>query len=258
MNARWARSGVLFLLSVSVSACERQKPSPPTPVPLPEPPASAVASALPTATAAAAATGFVRQKPEERHGVDACAFLGGSGMACLEALTEEKDPILRRYMRRLSDADARQAFDDLKRGEPGGVAHAEMAMLCNASGPCGKKVSDIAGDGGYSCLTKAEAARQQKDLKTSKAAHKRACHCDPTGAQIPVMGGFLACDGKDKPVERGELLSTAEAADVRDCATCDADKGVAACAREITRLKSSDAEIAHYLETVHVPNCKKP
>jgi hypothetical protein len=258
MNARWARSGVLFLMCVAASACERQKPAPPAPVPLPEPPASAP----PTATAApsnqAAAAGFVRTKPEEPHGVDACAFLGGSGMACLEALKEEKDPILRRYMRRLSDADARQGFDELKRGEPGGVAHAEVALLCNDSGPCGKKVNGVPGDDGYACLTKAEAARQQKDLKASKAAHKRACHCDPTGGQIPVMGGFLACDGKDKPVERGELMSTAEAADVRDCARCDAVKGVAACGREVARLKASDADVAHYVETVLVPNCRKP
>ena len=131
-------------------------------------------------------------------------------------------------------------------------------MFCNAAGPCGKKAGTAPRRRRVcACLTKVEAARQQKDLASS-AAHKCACHCDPIGGQIPVMGGFLACDAKDKPVERGELLSTADAADVRDCASCDADKGVAACGREIARLKTSDAEVAHYLETVLVPNCRKP
>ena len=223
------------------------------PIPMPAPSASA-------APPAPASTAFVRPRPEsDRAGVDACAYLGGMGFACLAALLEEKDPVARRYMRRMSDADARDAIDALARGEPGGVAHAEVAMFCKDAGPCGG-TSPGGGveDDGYACLTKAEAARQQKDLARARTAHARACRCDAARAQIPVMGGFLACDGPGRPVERGKNLTTAEAADVRDCAVCDAEKGPAACAREIRRLETPDAELARYIETVHVARCRKP
>ena len=224
--------------------------------------AAASAASQPAASASAASAGaFIRERPladEQHSGPDACAYIGGLGFNCVDALLEEKDPVKQRYMRRMSDADARQAWDALKRGEPNGVAHGEMALLCAASGPCGK--TDKSGaimDDGYACLTAAEGARDQKDDAGSKAAHARACKCDPRRAQIPVMGGFLACDGKDKPVERGQNLTTEEAADVRACAECDPDKGPAACAKEIKLLASSDAELAKYIETVHIPRCQK-
>lgn len=98
---------------------------------------------------------------------------------------------------------------------------------------------------------------QQKNQSEWKAAHARACTCGAERAQIPVMGGFLACDGKT-PVERGKNLSSEEAAEVRACGECDADKGPAACAKEIERLSKSDAELSGYLEKVHVPRCARP
>lgn len=83
-----------------------------------------------------------------------------------------------------------------------------------------------------------------------KAALARACRCDPDRAQIPVMGRILACDGRDKPVERGKNL--------RARAECDGIKGPAASKREVQRLAGSDPELSTYIATVHVPRCQKP
>jgi hypothetical protein len=196
---------------------------------------------------------FVRPRPEggDRSGVDACAYLGGIGMACLNAYLAEKDPVAKRYMRRLSDADARKAYDEFNKGNFLGVAHAEVSMGCADDGPCKE------GDDGYACLTKAEILLQEKKASESKPAHARACKCGKERAELPIMGGFLACDG-GTPVERGKNMTTAEAAEVRACGECDAATGPAACAKEIERLSKSDAELARYIETVHVPRCSRP
>jgi uncharacterized protein YgiM (DUF1202 family) len=222
-------------------------------------------------------TEFVRRPPthEEAAGVDACAYQGGFGFACLNALKAEKDPVRRRYMRRMTDATAHETFHGWM--EP---AHAEFAMECNDKGPCGKTTANgIPGDWGYACLTKAEAERETRELvkqgkdsprsahpaadaaaaaARSKAAHARACHCDPESAQIPVMGGSLACDGKDKPVERGGDVGAEEAAEILACAACDPDRGAGACAHEVQRLGSSDPELAKYIGSVHVARCRQP
>lgn len=200
---------------------------------------------------------FVRPRPEhsDRKGLDACAYLGGFGFACVDALLAEKDPIVKRYMRRLSDADARQAFDALQAKSPNGVAHAEFAMQCADKGPC--KADAAHSDDGYMCLTRAENAIQQGNEAESKAAHERACTCGSERAQIPIMGGFLACNGKT-PEKRGQDMTSAEAKEVRACGECDAQAGPAACAKEIERLSKSDAELAKYIETVHVPRCSRP
>ena len=217
--------------------------------------ASAQTSSAPPPAAAAA---FVRERPQEPAGVDACAFTGGVGMACLAALRAEQDPIKRRYMRRLTDAEARQSLDEMAKGEPRGVAHPEVAAMCAETGPCGAKdANGNAMDDGYSCLTKAQSLAFDKD-PSAAAVHTRACQCDAVGGQIPVMGGYLACDGPDKPVTRGQSLSSDEAKQIRDCAECSKETGAVACSLEIARLSASDPELANYLKTVHVPRCSQP
>ncbi len=207
--------------------------------------------------AAAPATKFLRARPQspDRNGVDACAYLGGFGFACLDALIAEKNPVIRRYMRRMSDADARIAFDQWQAKQPGGVPHAEFADQCADQGPCGK--TEGKSDDGYACLTRAESAIQENNEKESKAAHERACTCGSERAQIPIMGGFLACQGKT-PDRRGQNIPTAEANEIRACAECDAEKGPAACKSEIERLAKTDADLAKYIETVHMPRCTQP
>lgn len=203
-------------------------------------------------------TKFVRERPAEATSVDACAFIGGMGFACVDALIAEKDPIKQRYMRRMSDADAKQSFDAMMGGEAGGVAHAEFAMMCADGGACKQKDPDGNElDDGYACLTKAQAMAFEK-MPEAAAVHARACKCDPVRAQIPVMGGYLACDGPDKPVARGQSLTPEEAKDIRDCAECNPTSGPAACTREIERLQKTDADLASYIRKAHVPRCAQP
>jgi hypothetical protein len=202
---------------------------------------------------------FVQHRPEcPREGVDACVYLGCGGADCLDALLAETDPVRRRYMRRLTDAAARRAQEVLARGEnPGGVAHAELAMFCRTSGPCGGKDADgNAMDDGYACLTAAESSWDAGHTAWARKSQARACRCDPVRAQIPVMGGVLACDGPDRPVERGRELSLEVANEIRDCAECDPERGSAACAREGSRLQGVDPEQARYVEE-RVARCRQ-
>ncbi len=259
----WIAGAALVVVGLG---CDRDDPKP-SPAPAapagPSAAAKAVASA-PSGSPSAAApmpTGrFVRTAPEEPAGVDACAYLGGMGFACVDALVSEKDPLKRRYMRRLSDAAACLERDARDKNEWGGTAHAELALECSDSGPCGKKTPENAWkDDGYACLTKAEiAANEDKDAAKARKAHARACQCDPIRAQIPVLGGLLACDGPNLPVERGKTCDLDEAKDVRACAECQAEGGAEACGKEIGRLLTSDVELADYLQKVHVPRCQKP
>ena len=192
---------------------------------------------------------FTLERPVEPQGVDACGFTGGSGMACLDALLAEKDPDARRFMRRLSDAHAK-----LNGGEEG-VPHAELAAFCQASGPCGGTNADGSQlDDGYACLTAAELHRDEPTKM--QAYHARACRCGAERAQIPIMGGTLACDGPNRPAVRGANLSRAEARDADACGRCDHERGPAACRAEIDRLKSSDPKLAGYIERMQVPHCQ--
>ncbi len=200
---------------------------------------------------------FVRARPEsaDRKGADACAYLGGFGFACLDAMLAEKNQVIKRYMRRMSDADARLAYDQWVAKNMNGVAHAEFSDQCADKGPC--KGTAGKSDDGYACLTRAEMAIQEKNEAESRSAHERACKCGSERAQIPIMGGFLACQDKT-PEKRGQNIATAEAVEIRACAECDAEKGAAACAKEVERLTKSDPELAKYIIEVHVPRCGKP
>jgi hypothetical protein len=220
-------------------------------------PATAAAAAAATATAKTAP--FIRERPQtfELKSVDACAYLGGFGFACIDALVAEPDPIRARYMRRLSDAYARLSRDE----DTGSPAHAEIVECCNSSGPCGADKKTGHGDcphmdDGYACLTAAEV--QLTGKRNPKLFHDRACHCDWKRAQIPVMGGELACDGPDKPVNRSKTvtMSSTEAREVVACGTCDAQTGPSACANEVTRLRSVDPDVARHIERVHVTRCQ--
>lgn len=247
-----------MILVAACSACSRSPP-PPTPTNMdvgrvqavPAAPArSATASAPPAATSTAVRGQFIRRGTAYGEGVDSCAFLGGNGFACLHALLAEPDQVKRRYMRRLSDAYARLEIEVRKTGAWDGPPHIELALQCKLTEPCSR------GGDGYACLTAAEASLRAKDFAVSRREHAQACRCSPERAQIPVMGGVLACDGPGKPVERGKDLSLGEAREIIACATCDAQVGPAACAAEIVRLKSTDAAIAGYLDTTHVPGCQ--
>ena len=205
---------------------------------------------LPSSAAVAASppAQFIRERPGQvpHAGVDACAYIGWLGFACLDAIKAERDPAKRQYMRRLSDADARLAKDNTNRGVSEGIPHPEIQLNCKDSGPCGPSE-------GMPCLVKAEVAENEVE---AKAAHARACVCDPAGAQIPIMGGRRACDGAT-PVERGGELTIDEALDIRACGECDPKIGASACMRELERLRPRSPLVAEFLQQTHVPRCQQ-
>lgn len=249
------RHAVLLLPALLLlPGCDR------TPTPSPSPAKSSPEAVSPTLpNKPLPSTKFLRERPygEEVQGVDACAYIGGLGFACLNEFLAESDPVKKRYMRRLTDADAREALESEKRGEPVSVPHAEIAANCRVSAVCGKKGDNGNPlDDGYDCLTKAELARAEKDASAMKKAHAFACKCGGVRASLPIMGGYLACDG-EKPVERGHDLSDEEAKEIRDCATCDSESGFSACQNEISRLRQKDPQLADYVEKTHVPRCQK-
>jgi len=122
--------------------------------------------------AAADANKFLRARPEsgDRKSIDACAYIGGFGFACLDAMLAEKNPVLKRYMRRLSDADARQAFDAWQSKNPGGVPHAEFADQCADKGPCGGTPNKS--DDGYACLTRGRAGDSSKQRSRIQSRYR--------------------------------------------------------------------------------------
>ncbi len=249
---------VALCCSAALSGCDEKPTKPTAELVTGNKSGASAAPATGTGVALGSNTPFVRKRPDERNSVDACVYIGFMGFACIDALLKEKDPVKRRYMRRLSDADARQGYAAFTKKLYGGVAHGELAFLCAESGPCGElNAQGSLQDDGYACLTKAEAALQQGEPASSKQAHARACKCSPKRAQIPVMGGFLACDG-NKPVRRATSMPLSEAEEIRKCGECDEKDGPKACAAEIKRLTNTDADLATYLRTVHVPRCRKP
>lgn len=263
---------VMSMGMVFVLGCARANPGSgaseaPASAPAASPPPASAETSTPTVAARSAPEPlgpFVRKRPESQpSGVDACAYRGFLGFACVDAIIAESDPVKRRYMRRLSDAAARIEKDNREKNEWGGVAHAEIIAGCGTAGPCGRAIPDWAAgkpDDGYACLTKAEALlnESKKATKESTQAHARACQCDPVRAQIPVMGGVLACDGPGKPVEHGTQLELSVALSIIACGWCDPDGGPKACTSEIERLKKDDAKLAAYVENTHAPRCQRP
>jgi hypothetical protein len=170
-------------------------------------------------------------------------------------------------MIRMADAGARAWYESRETGQRPDIEDLELVMqqnsICHDDGPCGRQDAETKDDmhlfdTAYACLVKAEEARRDRNAPAARSAHERACRCDPDNAQIPVDGGFFACSGRDRPVERGKSLTPEEAADVRACAGCNWKTGPIACTNEVRRLASSDPDLAKYIETVHVPRCRQP
>jgi hypothetical protein len=199
--------------------------------------------------------------------VDECACLGLGGFQCGNAFRDEKDPVVQRYMLRMVEAQARLSRDEFERewytsGRGPGMPHAEAAMFCKQSGPCGGKNADGNDlDGGYSCLTAADSlyAGTKGGDPTGIERVKRACSCDLANARIPVMGGYglLACDEAGKPKVFG-TTDLALAKEIRACAECNPETGRKACQAEIDRLWTTDEKLARYLAEEHAPRCRKP
>ena len=192
---------------------------------------------------------FRRKRPAAQPAdstVDACIYLGFSVANCMNAYSKMSDPIIRRYMRRVSDADAVLSAEQRKNGKSSLVASGALGP-CVSTATCNEM--NVA-----SCLISAELTL---DRKQAGRLHRKICACAPKAAGVPVTHGALACED-GKPTDRSRAMPLDEARQVADCAVCDRARGPFACAAEAARLRAPDTKLADYIDQVHVPRCTKP
>jgi hypothetical protein len=226
-------------------------PPPTTTIPITEPkPPPTRPTSIPRPTCPPLANKpFVRAQPQNSptDSPDACNYLGFLPDACVRAYFKEKDAGASAWMLRVSDAWAHRARKQLMPYEPPDYHGPKQ---CNPKGTCLKE------DQGIMCLAVAEdLAAQNKDRAASEAL-RFGCGCDGARAAVPLLGGTLACIGKD-PVDRSAKLQVDEAKDLKACAPCGKD-GLAACQRAYKRMcDANEYELARYLREVHVPRCQR-
>jgi hypothetical protein len=207
-------------------------------------------------------TAFVRSPPashnEGADGIDECLQSGGNYFSCRIALASEQDPVARRHLWRIAQAHAAGVSDYGKKGPPadmGGLPHAEVPGMCDPSKPCG----DATGlNGAMECLALAF-AQAGSDPAIARAAHAKACLCDPEGGKVPSYNtSAFICDAQGRPAFLAPDMKGDEAKDILDCALCHPKRGLAACERETKRLEPSDAALANHIATKHLRRCRTP
>ena len=213
---------------------------------------------------------FTRSMPErveeETDAIDRCLIGGGFYFNCYNAYKRDGDgvklgEVTRRYLARIAMADAgpRKGYERPP-GPPDGGANAEIGACCEPEKACGVPCSvmpDGKANGGFVCLYAAELALGQHDLFRARAAHAKACECDPMAADFPAyLGGSMYCDTQKRPAFFGGAMRQAERDDVLACARCDAARGRSACDREIARLVSSDPPLARWISEMQIPRCQ--
>lgn len=128
--------------------------------------------------------------------------------------------------------------------------------MCDLKKPCGARNQHGELKHAESCLARAHVA---EDVATARAAHALACKCEPKEvAFVGYNATPYICDDKGRPAFLAPNMNKDEGADIVDCAICHPQRGPAACQREITRLKTSDPELAAHVETKQVRRCQTP
>jgi len=252
---------------IAANGCDKPAaPSPPAPATAPSTSASAktrtTKSPTPVAPASGSSTAFVRKPQAFGDAVDACTQVGGNYFSCNGQYGEEKDPVVKRYLWRIAQGYAASESSYTHGGtaiEKGEVPHAEVPYMCEPSKPCGAKTESGELNGALNCLARAHEARLMKDATAARAAHAKACKCDADHGQFPAYNhtAFI-CDDQGKPAFIAPDMSKSEGDDIVACASCDAEKGPAACQREVQRLKNTDEALSKYIETTQVPRCRRP
>lgn len=246
------------LVAAQVGGCGAAEPA----VAVPGAPSASAATPASASRPTLTPGAFVRTcvTPHETH-TDACACLGGYGAACGDAFAAEKDAVVRRWLLRMVDAQARLTLEELREDPSAGVPvpHAEIGAFCKESGPCGGKTADGNElDGGYACLTAGTAEWTPGQTLADNERLARACRCGPAEARVPVMGGMgvVACSEEGAPMTFG-AVDAATAREIRACAECDAELGRKGCEAELTRLAPSDPELARYVAEAHARHCQR-
>lgn len=228
---------------------------------------SAMATAAPSVTASAPrdpGAPFVRHPPHslnsDADAVDECTQVGGNYFSCRGAYGNEKDPVLKRYLWRIQEAGAAGEHDYSHKGPPEtDLPHAEVPYMCDPAKPCNATNESGELNSAVSCLARAYAEQMANRPGAARAAHAHACKCDPTDGAVPGYNAtpFL-CDKAGKPAFIAPGMKSDEAADILACAACEPKSGPKACAREVARLETSDAELAAHIRTRQIPRCQTP
>jgi hypothetical protein len=223
---------------------------------LPEPSPVPVLPSSPPERAAADAP-FVRTV--QRYGgdgVDECLQVGGNYFSCSSAYADEADPVVKRYLWRISQGHAAGVSTYTASSEEESPPHAEVPGMCDLKRPCNAQEGTAEYNKPWNCLALAATATT---VAEAKAAHAFACRCHGKGPHfIGYNSTAFICDEQGKPAFLAPKMSDAEGADILACASCDAAKGPEACKREVARLESTDAELSRHIATKHVPRCQTP
>jgi hypothetical protein len=234
--------------------------------------AESATTAPPPQPSAAPGPGGQRRSAFSRHppssnssnadAIDECTQVGGIYFSCRSAYFEEKDPVVKRYLRRIAEGQAAGVSSYAHQGprvDPGSLPHAEVPGMCDPKKPCRAKSESGELNAAVSCLARAFAESGMNDPAGAKAAHALACKCDPKDGSFPGYNGtaFL-CDAAGKPAFIAPKMKVDEGKDIVDCAICEPERGPSACQREIERLRTVDPELATYVETRQVPRCQTP
>jgi hypothetical protein len=275
------RSSTLLFFAALLACSDADKAAPaagsasaPRPAPSASAPAKSAAPASASAAAPASASAaapidpdapFVRGAPSSHKpgadAVDECTQAGGNYFSCSGAYEGEEDPVLKRYLYRIAQAQAAGVKDYGKAGPPadmGGLPHAEVPAGCDPKKPCDIKDDGLVSNGIINCLALAH-AQYGSNPAAAKAAHTHACKCGGKGGSfIGYNSSAFICDKDGKPAFLAPDMKKEEAKDILDCATCDPKLGKAACKADADRLRTTDAELAKHIETNQVRRCQTP
>ncbi|NUO51737.1 MAG: hypothetical protein HOV80_23035 [Polyangiaceae bacterium] len=236
---------------------------------------ASASAAAPSASASASASApaapidpnapFVRSPPSSHKAsadaVDECTQSGGNYFSCRGAYLGEADPVLKRYLFRIAQAQAAGVKVYGKAGPPqdmGGLPHAEVPAGCDPKKPCDIKDDGLVTNTAVPCLALAH-AQHGSDPAAAKAAHVHACKCDAKdGTFIGYNSSAFICDKDGKPAFLAPDMKKDEAKDILDCAICEPKLGAAACKADADRLRKADAELAAFVETKQVRRCQTP
>lgn len=224
---------------------------------------------LPSASASAAAgpldpnAPFLRSPPSshksDADAVDECTQHGGSYFSCRGAYEGEEDPVMKRYLYRIAQAQAAGVKSYGKAGPPtdmGALPHAEVPGMCEPAKPCDAKTESYELNDTVSCLALAH-AHYDSNPGASKAAHLHACHCGAKeGSFIGYNASAFICADGGKPAFLAPDMKADEAKAILHCAMCEPKEGPAACKADAERLRASDADLAKHVETTQVRRCQ--
>lgn len=208
---------------------------------------------------------FKRNPPHSQNsdadGIDQCLQEGGSYFSCGGALYEEKDPVMKRYLWRITQGHVAGLSGYKSKGPKveDFAPHAEVPAMCDPTKPCGTKNEMGELNGAGPCLARAYVSYLAHNEADAKASHAHACKCDAKQGNYPGYNRTqFICDAEGKPAFVAPDMKPEEGKEIIDCAACHPKRGLDACKKEIERLKTTDAELSTFIATKQLKRCQTP